>query len=110
MTDLNKLAERAEAGEKISRSECRMICIQIDVDCCFGGLDNTCEAFNGSLDAAKALHDAVLPGWGWYIDWDNNTTVALNKLGKAVSYEGMASKPAAAWVAAILRAKAQEAE
>jgi hypothetical protein len=23
------------------------------------------EAFSGSLDAALALHNAVLPGWGW---------------------------------------------
>ena len=26
------------------------------------------EAFNGSLDNAMDLHDAVLPGWGWRFD------------------------------------------
>ena len=25
----------------------------------------TATAYNGSLDAAKALHDALLPGWIW---------------------------------------------
>lgn len=25
------------------------------------------RAHNGSLDAAKALHETVLPGWGWRI-------------------------------------------
>lgn len=24
------------------------------------------DAFDGSLDAAKALHDALLPGYGWH--------------------------------------------
>ena len=25
------------------------------------------DAFHGSLDAAKALHDALLPGWWWAV-------------------------------------------
>ena len=62
-----------------------------------------------SLDAAKALHDAVLPNWKFMITEETNgrftarvTDVdwmyCLNHLAKAKT-------PAAAWVSAILKAK-----
>ena len=69
------------------------------------------RALNGSLDAAKALHDAVLPGWWFCFDGNckgergNNAIVAGHGLWKSCS--GSASNPAAAWVAAILRAVAE---
>jgi hypothetical protein len=73
------------------------------------------EAFNGSLDAAKALHEAVLPGWAvhrvgsrhggvWEADlmqldadgWHNAETCMRSKVWNA--------DPARAWLLAILDA------
>lgn len=73
------------------------------------------NAYNGSLDAAKALHEAVLPGWwvqhlgqvrgGW--------RVRLETQGKSIP-EGMFNlhmdNPARAWLAAIIKALIAEAE
>lgn len=67
-----------------------------------------------SLDAAKALHDAVLPGWRYIV---SDSTLAGDKAAEVEIYYvengrlgGLAhgGSPAAAWVAAILRAKASE--
>lgn len=72
------------------------------------------RAYKGSLDAAKALHEAVLPGWiakpqiggagagvtVWHCtieDWDSGQEIAADNL----------PDPARAWLLAILRALAQ---
>jgi hypothetical protein len=66
-------------------------------------------AFGGSLDAAKALHEAVLPGWGWHIRQDDQGCYGHTIYpGYQVtpgggSIEG-GSNPARAWLIAILRA------
>ena len=75
------------------------------------------EAFSGSLDAAKALHEALLSGFGWCIpanDWTpNSVAVNSNKWRSAddeddsgfPAYKGISSgNPARAWLIAILRA------
>jgi hypothetical protein len=67
-------------------------------------IDQVYEPFAGSLDAAKALHEAVLPEWAAAIntngvaqvigprpDWSRHTGTATNQ-------------PARAWLLAILRA------
>lgn len=63
------------------------------------------DAFSGSLDAAKALHDAVLPGWfpglsqnihyGRWFAW------VQTKESHATAYS---NNPARAWLLAIVRA------
>ena len=63
------------------------------------------KAFNGSLDAAKALHDAVLPGWGWAA-----TQVGANVEGPAEFYSDDATTPARAWLICIIRALIAQAE
>ena len=63
-------------------------------------------AYNGSLDAASALHEAVLPGWAFVIGpaavhlWRNED------YGDpfCAPYEGKSDNPARAWLLAILRA------
>lgn len=76
----------------------------------FWGLANhmlAFAAFNGSLDAAKALHEAVLPEWDWDVASSNAAAVFH---GRALSgpYEMTAAlTPARAWLLAILRALAQ---
>ena len=64
-------------------------------------------AFNGSLDAAKSMHEAVLPGWYWerhhkreMVVW--NYGVLQSKWGRSGNPD-----PARAWLLAIIRALAQ---
>ena len=115
MSDYEALAKRIEAGE---------LCTVITWEALgFGGptddfndpiqLDRHTNqgiinaALHGSLDAAKALHEAVLPGWCWAIMFNHIVTVSPQKAGtvQTMIYQGAATNPAAAWVAAILRAK-----
>ena len=65
------------------------------------------QAYNGSLDAAKALHEAVLSGWYWerhhkreMVVW--NYGVLQSKWGRSDNPD-----PARAWLLAIIRALAQ---
>lgn len=72
---------------------------------------NIIGAFNGSLDAAKALHDALLPGWDWsaHTSWATYVRCTVSKNGEGSFYgeDGTAHKigtPARAWLIAILKA------
>jgi hypothetical protein len=62
---------------------------------------------NGSLNAAKKLHEAVLPGWGWYASDIGEVKVYGSSDGPF--YEGDATDPARAWLIAILKALISEA-
>ena len=77
----------------------------------FGGYYEGC--LNGSIDAAKALHDILLPDWIVH-DFSQNsqdmgwTMVLASKTGMfSTSHEGseifLCSCPARAWLLAILR-------
>lgn len=77
-----------------------------------GTLDETgvtaCNAHKGFLDAAKALHEALLPNRYWQVsEWDGAWTATI--LGTIVS-ETSEFNPARAWLLAILRAKLAEVE
>ena len=62
-------------------------------------------AFYGSLDAAKALHDAVLPGWKWGRQWSCHMWVEPDDVpGRSERHYGTGAIPARAWLIAILRA------
>jgi len=71
------------------------------------------RAYNGSLDAAAALHDALLPGWDWEICNDTADKMAAvwpikqpkNVFDGDPGY-GHWPTPARAWLLAILRALA----
>lgn len=110
MTDLDKLIDAVEAGTAST-----MLFDQVlgGVFCeRFGCGASVAEAaYFGSLDTAKALHDALLPGWAWTIQENGEQTVwPPNDIadqewcadGITVSVEGM--DPARAWLLAILRA------
>ena len=60
-------------------------------------------AFHGSLDAAKRLHDALLPGWEWHLGPSNAKVYPYNG-SPLKSWSGMADNAARAWLLAILRA------
>lgn len=75
------------------------------------------KAFSGSLDAAKALHEAVLPDEGWevyrtakypgMIPGSSSYKFAA-KVGWGTTHRGDADTPARSWLLAILRALAAE--
>jgi hypothetical protein len=78
----------------------------------FGWEDATLAegAFLGSIDEAKALHDAVLPGWGWsYYSDDGHFLVGHPTDGK-IYEETHNANPARAWLIAILQALISEAQ
>jgi hypothetical protein len=74
----------------------------------FGGnYTHVIDAFRGSLDAAMALHEALLPGWHWNIVLDA-ATVWPKYPGDptdAIDSDMIEGNPARAWLLAILRAK-----
>lgn len=89
-----------------------------DIDllaCDIWHMDGMCreplDAYNGSLDAAKALHEALLPGWspgisqnihsGFWFAWVQND---------ARHFAANESCPARAWLLAILRAYLSQQE
>jgi hypothetical protein len=57
----------------------------------------------GSLDAAKALHDAVLPDYEWTFYYDGECSVQERK-GRGIYFTSIDKNPARAWLIAILRA------
>jgi len=63
------------------------------------------SAFNGSLDAALALHEAVLPEWGYKVKQTVNgqPSAAVAKFPYGVDFVS-AQHPARAWLLAILSA------
>lgn len=71
------------------------------------------RAYKGSLDAAKALHEALLPAMFWNMGHLDHPslgyvcTVADGHFADSPSWRGYAMNPARAWLLAILRALAQ---
>jgi len=63
----------------------------------------------GSLDAALALQEAVLPGWEWYVEGDGHAEV-WKPIPEAYSFGIDSTTPARAWLLAILYALREEAE
>ena len=71
------------------------------------------RAFHGSLDAAKALHEAVLPGWVVHYFSQNSRSMGWNMLlvSECGIYSsshqgarvGFCDNPARVWLLAILR-------
>ena len=105
-TKLVKLAERIEAGD----NDANAIYVALDKEDPRYLFWLLAALYKQSLDAAKALHDAVLPGWYFHIHTGGSYTAMVAKWHEDYEYKGFASTPAAAWVAAILRAKAKETE
>jgi hypothetical protein len=109
MINLNELADRVESGEILTQELLEAFGFDGPTDdfnkieqvelYTNQGLVNT--AIYGSLDAAKALHDEVLPGW----EWEGGTS------GWAVFRDNDLDTPVymgTTWVSAILRAKGAE--
>jgi hypothetical protein len=104
MDDLGRLIERVEAG---TAQNIDFICLPPTPHAKAYG------AYNGSLDAAKALHEALLPGWEAMTRMMMNGGEAIvfevdesgaHKIGKHWVCETKSSSPARAWLLAVLRA------
>lgn len=101
MSELDKLIEAVEAGE------CPDFCpLWHGV-----GLCTEAEgAFCGSLDAAKRLHEALLPGWHLTDMWINGdglmggAGVWRDGVAENEAFHAHASSAARAWLLAILKA------
>ena len=97
MSNLRKLIEAVEAG--LQPSSLRMREIGGDL---YGWRKTAIDAFHGSLDAAKSLHEKLLPGCSAVIQ----TNGTVQTIGP--NYErhtGVAvDAPARAWLIAILKA------
>lgn len=102
MSSLDDLIAAVEAGDKWSEAQYAMFGNGTDLVYAYQA------AFDGSLDAALRLHEALLPGWEWHLGPSNAKVYPYNgSPGK--SWSGMADNPARAFLLAILRAlKAQQ--
>ncbi|ODT60950.1 MULTISPECIES: hypothetical protein [Paracoccus] len=100
MTNLDKLLKAVEAGSaketdflaSFQSSTMRHLLLR---------------AYEGSLDAALALHEALLPGWDALIDLTADVSVSngAKTLAEYRDYFGKAERsPARGWLLAILRA------
>lgn len=72
--------------------------------------DTGFKAYRGSLDAAKAIHDALLPGWHWCADdgqGQDSPFWHVFEFDGERRAEGEAKTPARAWLIAILAAYQQ---
>ena len=59
----------------------------------------------GSLDAAKALHEALLPGWGYRVSPSYAIVIKPNISEKHLEFDAIINNnPARAWLIAILKA------
>ena len=114
-TALDKLIEAVEAGEpgefrKANRAAfstpCQDIALQLREEHCR-------HAYKGSLDAALALHEALLPGWKYQLS--NDLLQHGGPCEPAAVWDGMncysggfpdeaVSQPGRAWLLAVLKA------
>lgn len=104
---LDALIEAVAAGEEY---------IERDIQDAFGGYRKSevsrmvIGAYHGSLDAAKALHEALLPGYSWYLGHLDEpmlgycATVSHGHFADSPSWRGFSADPARAWLLAILKA------
>lgn len=68
-------------------------------------MDLVGKAYRGSLDAAKALHESVLPGWEWAIN-PHDVWVYIPTRNAPPEKEARASSedsPARAWLLCIIK-------
>lgn len=99
MSALRELRERVAAGEFPDDF------LAIDSKCELGKVTTASlyAAFSGSLDAAKTLHEALLPEWAVTLELDTGTAWADERRGlRRMGYRAVVpGNPARAWLLAI---------
>lgn len=102
MTDLlalKELRDKVSAGTATKRDF--ILCDLVPHD------RSAFRAFNGSLDAAKAMHEALLPGWrvdDMYQRPFGRWQVCIERVTDFVEVTARDHSPARAWLLAILTA------
>lgn len=113
MTDLDKLIDAVEAvgdgGNTAAIINNRIARIYHDK----GGYwpaNDVMKAYDGSLDAAKALHEALLPGWIGCADTSGFCFMYEDEKEWNESSAIVPGNPARAWLIAILKAHKTQQE
>lgn len=117
MTPLQELLAKVEAGDIPDTGVDRFRAVPKGGSGVYADRNhyNAQEAYwRGSLDAAKALHEAVLPFWDRSIHSNSGATISENDAGdfeasvahplKAESFEAVSLCMARAWLIAIIKA------
>ena len=99
---LEALLAKVEAGDAVTAHDASRLWPN--------GYTHAINACHGSLDAAKALHEAVLPNFLWKINCSNATVYPFNAPDTGSGFYGMADNPARAWLCAILKALIAECD
>lgn len=93
--DLDALIEAVEEGEWFGDLPRPQVLL---TDLCW-------KAFNGSLDAAKSLHDELLSGWTYaFGDDEKGAAGVVARDLQSEEIEAHSENPARAWLLAILKA------
>jgi len=99
---LEAAIDSLEAGDNPTQAEWIVLFPDLPTDDDYPRTRMAAGAAVGWLDAAKALHDAVLPGWRAIICTDGNCSLLpCDQKGKTVEHIH-ADNPARAWLLAIL--------
>jgi hypothetical protein len=93
---LVELRDKVKAGEEVSAYHASRTWPN--------GYAHAINAGAGSLDAAKALHEAVLPGWHYNLAPGYCHVLPPKDNGDQEASTGQADNPARAWLIAILSA------
>lgn len=96
--DLDKLIEAVDAGS-IPRHDLDAFIPVLDL---CSATNDALSAYNGSIDAAKALHEALLPGCMWQRQPTGQFNI-FDSDADEIGY-GVSDNPARAWLLAILKA------
>ena len=88
-------------GDWITQAEGDIITAAFPLTDDFGAWEYVTLAIDGSLDAAKVLHEALLPGCRWKLYRSEPDAYGCNVLAEDTSYS---TSPARAWLLAILKA------
>jgi hypothetical protein len=110
MTDrkdaLTGLLAKVEAGIEPSTSDVLSWLVEIN-DSESSSCPEVFPAYRGSLDAAKALHEAFLPEYSWQLfeeDSGEFSSLVSKRANPKVYKEEWHALPARAWLIAILKA------
>ena len=116
---LKELAEKVEAGDVPNATDIWNVVVFEDnkvkaSKTTISWALSTVTAFHGSLDAAHSLHKAVLPEWGWLIEYEeaasNVSLYSPDGRKVIIDIDDFIGEPARAWLLAIIKAKIQELE
>ena len=121
MADLRKLIEAVEAGTLTKTAALGTVDVWPDRDDYLQTAEWIWRACYGSLDAANALHDALVPGWRlnhlqqfeaghWYARISEPQGGDWPKFDPFPYQEATNDNPARAWLLAILRAMEAEGQ